>query len=273
MTCWKPAAFLFALWLTLAPSGAPGQAVAPEVARAVAVSQGAQVIRGGQTARLSEGAGVASGDIIATDGNGRVQLLFADQTRVAIGPGSRFAVDDVTLRKSGTARRFAVSAIAGSFRFITGKSRKSAYAIDTPTATMGIRGTAFDFVVRSQKGTDLVLFSGEVRMCGRSGGCYRVHGACDAVRMDAGGTLGLVADDPGRKAMISHGFGFITDPDQLLPAFREAKRSCGGERVNRVTPPKEGERAPHAASPAPSPPAPSPGPPKGPPEDPPDPVI
>lgn len=268
MTCWTPAALLSALWLALAPVGAPAQ----EVARAVAVTQGAQVIRGSQTARLSEGTGLASGDIIATDRNGQVQLLFGDQTRVAIGPGSRFSVDDVSLRKSGTARRFAVSAIAGSFRFITGKSRKSAYAIDTPTATMGIRGTAFDFVVRSRKGTDLVLFSGEIRMCGRSGGCYRVRGACDAVRMDTGGTLGLVADEPGKRAMISRGFGFITDPDQLLPAFREAQRSCGGERVNRVTPPKEGERAPHA-TPAPSPPAPSPGPPKGPPDDPPDPVI
>lgn len=269
MGCRIWVALAAAVWL--GAGAVSGVAVAQDIARVVAVSQGAEILRQGRQTALGEGQGVASGDIIVTGRTGQVQLLFDDETRVAIGPNSQFNVTDVRLNAHGTAKTFAVAAVAGTFRFITGKSRKSAYAIDTPTATMGIRGTAFDFVVRRRQGTDLILFSGQVRMCGRAGGCYRVGGICDAVQMDTSGTLGLIAGKDAKQNLIAHGFSFISDEERLLPEFRTAVRSCGRDLV--AAPPRtKGDPAPHAPSP-PSPPGPPepPGPPD--PPDPPDPVI
>lgn len=265
----------FRVWVALAAAAWLGAetAMAQDIARVVAVSPGAEIVRQGHQATVGQGQGVASGDVIVTDRRGQVQLLFDDETRVAIGPNSQFNVTDVRLNAHGTAKTFAVAAVAGTFRFITGKSRKSAYAIDTPTATMGIRGTAFDFVVRRREGTDLILFSGQVRMCGRTGGCYKVGGVCDAVQMDQQGTLGLLTSRDAKRDLIARGFFFISDENQLRPEFRTALRSCGRDVVARV-PQRKGDAAPRAPSP-PSPPGPPgpPGPPDPPPDDPPDPVI
>lgn len=259
----KPLGLFVAAWLAWVPLGGFCQ----DVATVISVDPGATLVRAQAQVRLAAGAGVASGDVITTDRRGQVQLLFGDETRVAIGPNARFVVENVVLNSKGRARTFAVSAVAGSFRFLTGKSRKSAYAIDTPTATMGIRGTVFDFVVHDTSGTDLILFSGQVRMCGRGGQCYRVVGGCAAVAMDRGGTLSAVGAGGNRRSLIADGFSFVTDQSQLQPEFRTEVGSCGRDVAR---PPQRIERGDHAP-PQPSPPAP-PEPP-GPPEPPDPPVI
>ena len=68
------------------------------------------------------------------------------------------------VRADGTAGKFAVNALAGTFRFLTGNSEKSAYQIITPTGTLGVRGTKFDFTVDPRTGqTKVVLFEGQVK--------------------------------------------------------------------------------------------------------------
>ena len=247
-----------AILLTNATAGAIGTAVA--------VFPGANLTHLQQSTELSAGAGVSTGDIITTDRTGQVQLIFNDETRVAIGPNSRFIVEDVALKSGGTASRFAVSAVAGSFRFITGKSKKSAYAINTPTATMGIRGTVFDFVVRKRHGTDLVIFSGEVRMCSKDGNCFKVVGECAAVQMDTAGNFSTVKKKADKRDLIAHGFLFVSAQQQLAPEFRAEVRSCGRDVVGPLPQPKDNSAAPQR-SPTPQPP----GPPE--PQDPPEPPI
>lgn len=255
MSSWKPFAVAFALLLSVAGAAAP-----QEIGRVISADAGASLLRDTQTIRIRSGLGVARGDVIATDRTGQVQVLFGDETRVAVGPNARFVVADVALQPGGTARKFAVSAVEGSFRFITGKSRKSAYAINTPTATMGIRGTVFDFVVHRGQGTDLILFSGEVRMCGRAGGCYRFAGRCQAVRMDTGGTLASVSARREKRDLIARGFTFITDQGQLRPDFRTSVDSCGRDVIARPTAPKAGDREARPEPPRPDPPDPEPEP-------------
>ena len=177
----------------------PGLVAAEAIGVAADVDFSATLTRSGQVSNLSDGTTVSSGDIIATNRSGQVQLLFYDETRIAIGPNSQFLVEDVRLRSSGAAKTFAVSAIAGGFRFITGKSPKPVYLIKTPTATMGIRGTKFDFVVTKQAGTDLAIYTGSVQICGASGSCLRISGECNTANMGATGKLSA-SDKPSKKA-------------------------------------------------------------------------
>ena len=87
------------------------------------------------------------GDVITTGATGQVQLLFQDETKIAIGANSQLVIESILFNSSGTASDFTVNAVQGAFRFFSGKSEKSTYAIRTPKATMGIRGTVFDFTV------------------------------------------------------------------------------------------------------------------------------
>ncbi|MGL4279434.1 MAG: FecR family protein [Albidovulum sp.] len=224
----------------------------------VRVVQGATLERSGQALSLRAGQSIESGDVISTDRRGQVQLLFNDETRIAVGPNSTMAVDDIRFKPNGKARKFAVSAVAGGFRFLSGTSARSAYAIDTPTATMGIRGTAFDFVVRNTEGTDLVIFSGLVNMCGR-GGCYQVTGGCDAVRLDARGNFARIEQKKDKRELINDGFFFVTQPQKLRQDFRTNVRSCGRDVISKPVS-KAGDRAP--------PPPPPKAPPVEPPEEP-----
>lgn len=262
MTCKKPFAFVIACFIATMTTGA----VAREIGTVVSARPGASLVHLQQQVKLGAGTGISSGDVITTNRNGQVQLLFQDQTRIAIGPNSRFVVEDVALRSNGTARTFAVSAVEGSFRFITGKSRKSAYAINTPTATMGIRGTAFDFAIHGLRGTDVILFTGEIRLCGRAGNCARVTGECTAVRMDGGSNFSAMTKKSEKREMISSGFAFLQDQTRLRPDFRTSTRSCGRDMVMRP-PVTQGNREARPNPPAPPEP-PTPEPPKEPPDPP-----
>ena len=119
------------------------------IGTAVEVHQGATLTSGGTSKQMQSGMEVNSGDTISTDSKGVVQLIFEDGTKIAVGPNARMVIDVSMMRGSKKARNFAVRALGGSFRFISGDSDKGAYKIRTPNATMGIRGTFFDFWVDS----------------------------------------------------------------------------------------------------------------------------
>ncbi len=234
----------------------PGQVGAESIGVAADVDSGATLTRSGQVSNLPEGTTVLTGDVIATNRTGQVQLLFFDETRIAIGPNSQFLVEDVRMRSSGTAKTFAVSAISGGFRFITGKSAKPVYSIKTPTATMGIRGTKFDFVVTEQAGTDLAIYTGSVQICGVSGRCLRVSGECNTANTDASGKLSA-SDKPSKKAeLIAKGFPFASGQQKLAPAFRTSARSCGGDTLTPAVQANDRSSAPQSTPPPEPPPEP-----------------
>jgi len=236
--------FLIALIFGLMMLFARG-AIAQTVATVVAVVPGANV---------SAGAGLASGARVDTDASGRVDLVFTDGTKVVVGPGSRLEVDSV-LMQGATASRFAVTAVQGSFRFITGNSRKDAYAVATPTGTLGVRGTSFDVAVLPQE-TLLALFEGEVQVCrpGQRQNCAVVRGSCTialASRDLVRGTRGRAE----KRDLIAASFPFIQDQTVLREDFQTPLKGCGNRTARvqqertKVAP--EGRSAPAPEAPGP----------------------
>ena len=125
---------------------------------------------------LSVGAKVYLGDKVATDDQGQAQLLFQDGTRMVVGPNSELVLDQFVFRSSAAENQFAMRALVGAFRFITGDAPKDAYIIHTPAATMGVRGTSFDISVGPDK-TDVLLYTGSAAVCGKDAGCTIAKGA------------------------------------------------------------------------------------------------
>ena len=124
----------------------------------------------GGNRNLDAGSAVYEDDKIVT-GGGNVQVVFVDETKLVVGPNSTLVVDRFLLRGGNRAGKFSVAALRGTFRFISGHSAKNAYDIKTTNATIGIRGTAFDFT--SGRATLVAVHVGRVNMC--------AYGKCESI--------------------------------------------------------------------------------------------
>jgi hypothetical protein len=147
-----------------------GAIAAEPAGEAVAVIDQAEVEGEVGERDLVAGMGVFLGEKVLTDNGGEAQLLFRDGTRLVVGPNSSLVLDNFVFRSGSAENQFAIRALGGAFRFITGDQNKDAYLIQTPAATIGVRGTAFDFVV-SPDDTGILLYHGGAAVCGINSGC------------------------------------------------------------------------------------------------------
>ncbi|WP_241484081.1 FecR domain-containing protein [Ruegeria sp. ANG-R] len=211
-------------------SALPVSAVA-SIGKVLSVKPGADVIRAGKKIRLRQGMEVASGDTISTDRSGVVQLLFVDETKIAVGPNARMILDVSMLRGNRKAKSFTVQALGGSFRFISGKSRKRAYSIKTPNATMAVRGTIFDMWITSENQSAMLVIEGTVQMCGLRGSCRSASRRCSLFATSSNGRVGRPADQDQYDKALQGGFPFIRSQNNLLPPFRVTAEGCSGAQA------------------------------------------
>jgi hypothetical protein len=162
-------------------SAAPAMAQASGSARGVDPDASATLQT--QTRQLVVGSDIFIGDRVETGDKGLVQIKFADQTELVVGPRSALVIDDYLLRADNSIGKLAVNALAGTFRFSSGTSPKDRYQITTPTGTIGVRGTELDFVV-TPTNTDVLVFSGAVRMCNLGGQCAELTNSCEVGSFD-----------------------------------------------------------------------------------------
>ncbi|MCL4802086.1 MAG: FecR domain-containing protein [Burkholderiales bacterium] len=118
----------------------------------------------GRLRALGKGAEVMTGDRVETAAAGRAQLRFTDGAYVSLQPNTTFEVRDYhfTGRTDGS-ERGVFGLLRGAFRTVTGligRVNRGAYQIQTPTATVGIRGTG---------GVIALLDDGTLRVTGTSG--------------------------------------------------------------------------------------------------------
>ncbi len=117
---------------------------------------------------------------IRTSSSGLGEFIFRDGTKFAVGAGSSVVIDKFVFNDDNTAKALSIKTAKGSFRWISGASKSSAYKITTPVGTLAVRGTAFDFYVGSGGTTAVVLLNGSAQFCGR-GGCQQLRRRCDVI--------------------------------------------------------------------------------------------
>lgn len=125
---------------------------------------------------LQTGHRVFENEKISTDANGIGQFEFLDSTRLAVGPGSLVALDQFIYDGDRKATKVSMELVRGAFRFISGRSPRSAYKISTARTSIGVRGTTFDLYVANNGAICVAPLSGSVSVCPRGRGC-RNHGA------------------------------------------------------------------------------------------------
>ena len=78
---------------------------------------------------------------LATAANGALEVTFLDGSRLSMGQNSRLTVDEYVYAGPGTAGKQTIRYGKGLFRFLSGSIPKDQVKIETPTVTIGIRGT------------------------------------------------------------------------------------------------------------------------------------
>ncbi len=89
---------------------------------------------------------ITQGDSIQTGPNSSVGLIFEDDTVVALGPNSEISIEIFLFNPAEKQLSFVTRMIRGTFSFISGQIAKLApknVVLQTPDATLGVRGTKF----------------------------------------------------------------------------------------------------------------------------------
>ena len=164
---------------------------------------------------------------IRTSKSGLGEFIFKDGTKLAVGWGSSVVIDKFVFDGDNSARKLAIKAAKGTFRWVSGKSKSSAYEIVTPAGTIGVRGTAFDFYVGADGTTAVVLLKGRVDFC-NGGGCVELKRRCDCVIAKRGSSPNLSRAN--RQTLISLGnvaaLPFLSGNQSLSGGFG-ASSGCG----------------------------------------------
>ncbi len=197
--------------------------------KALGVKPAAAVETKSDSKTLTVGADVFIGDRVVTGADGQVQIKFTDQTELVVGPNSALLIEDYLLRQDDSAGKFAINALSGTFRFTTGRAPKDRYIIKTPTGTIGVRGTSFDFNSSSEE-TKVLLYHGQVILCNLDKTCVTLDDTCELGAYDLGRSeiLGHTDDFKGAaREDLKASFRYAQSQAPLLGAFRvEEAKEC-----------------------------------------------
>lgn len=131
-----------------------------------------QLRRGDALGPLARGASVDGGDVILTGSSGRAQIRFTDGGLVSLYPGSQFTVDRYVDSGDPAQDSFAVNLVRGGLRAVTGligKRQPANYKVLTPTAVVGIRGSAFRVFFNAQGEVEVGGEQDEIEVCTKAG--------------------------------------------------------------------------------------------------------
>jgi len=85
---------------------------------------------------------VYQGDVVKTGGDGRIGINFADGSSFSLSSNARMALDEFVYEPNGKSNSTFFNLTSGTMTFAAGVVAKTgSMKVDTPVATMGIRGT------------------------------------------------------------------------------------------------------------------------------------
>lgn len=89
---------------------------------------------------------------LSTPSNGALEVKFLDDSKLSMGANSNVVVDEFAYSGPGGAGQQTLRYTKGLFRFVSGHVPKDKVSIETPTVSIGIRGTIFRTQVNENGG-------------------------------------------------------------------------------------------------------------------------
>ena len=153
----------------------------PSVGSVVWVKGTIKAIQHDKTERiLQKNSPIYLKDTLVTDAKSKAQIVFTDRTLMTFRESTQFHITEYQYKpkEKGSVGKYIMNLLEGGFRTITGaiaKRNPSDYQINTPVATIGVRGT--DYTVYIHKG-QLYMAQYQGTPCVNSGGgslCLNEH--------------------------------------------------------------------------------------------------
>jgi VCBS repeat-containing protein len=107
------------------------------------LSGSASVVRNGVTVELNIGDNVFKGDVVQSGSDTALGISFIDGTAFSLASNARMVLNEMVYDPNGSSNSSVLSLVQGAITFVAGQTAKNgSMKIETPVATMGIRGTA-----------------------------------------------------------------------------------------------------------------------------------
>ena len=124
---------------------------------------------GDKSITIEQSLNILQYDTVKT-GNGKVGILFIDDTRVDVTQHSKLIIDEFVFDPNSGTGKLNLSAKLGTIRYASGQIAKNSRQdtkITTPTATIGVRGTDFSMTIDELGGSTIILLPS----CDVNGNC------------------------------------------------------------------------------------------------------
>ena len=166
-----------------ASSRAVGQGAA-RIGAAQAIENDVEGRLGKSVAKLGVGSDVFQNQLVRTGKASSARLQFLDETDLSLSPFTQVTLDRFVYDPDRKTGRVVINVPRGLVRFVTGSLDKQSYTIRTPIASIGVRGTIFDLLVRSDRmavllregGVDLTVGSRRVYVLDRANTAITIWG-------------------------------------------------------------------------------------------------
>lgn len=155
---------------------------------------------------LRQGELLSPADVIDTSGGGRVRIELSDGSVVIVQPGTRVILQDYGA--AGSLREL-LKIVVGRVRIKINHfgGQPNPYRVNSPSASIGVRGTEFSVSVGTAGDTEVVVYEGLVEVSSLS--------------------------DPKDRVMVEPGRGVIVRPNEPIRFFTPGPDSEIGERDGR----------------------------------------
>ncbi|WP_145662781.1 Ig-like domain-containing protein [Bradyrhizobium stylosanthis] len=125
-----------------AQAGAPA-AGGKVVGHVVKITGSASIVRNGVTIVANVGDAINQNDVVQTGSGSTLGLVLDDGTTFNLSANARFMLNELTYDASSTSNSSLMTLVQGAASFVAGQVAKTGdMRVSTPTATIGIRGTA-----------------------------------------------------------------------------------------------------------------------------------
>ena len=134
------------LALAMAISGGAAAAAEDAIGIVKFATGDTAVDRGSESAVVVSGDSIYRDDVLRTGEGSSLGITFKDNTRISLGPNSTYSVSEFVFAPAEEEYSFVTKLTRGTLLYVSGVIAKLApetVAIETPTASIGVRGTRF----------------------------------------------------------------------------------------------------------------------------------
>jgi len=148
---WTPAVLVMAVLVAVPWTMSNAETQSATIGVAASITPSAEGGVGTVFQTLAPGSELRASETVRTGDAGKADLVFIDRTNLTVEPTSEVVLDKFVYDPVGNKGKVGLQTTRGAFRFVTGTQDHSAYQLNTPYGSLGVRGTEFTCEVKPKE--------------------------------------------------------------------------------------------------------------------------